>query len=270
MNKVRIIDTHTHYTHRYFDGDEKKNKKSRNEILRHLTEYDIYAVIEAAIGFESNQRMLKLCKEHSNVYAAVGVHPNCVETFTEAQFEAVRGMLQENKVLAIGETGLDYAGKKDSGNFEIQKKWFRRFIKLALETKMPLVIHCREAEDDLVGILSEYKERFGEYSGIVHCFSGEEEHAKKLIEMGFFLGIGGKFQNNSKTVKEIPLDAIVLETDCPYLLPTGLTEKPNTSFNIPYIVKQLAELKEVDEQEILEAAVKNTIKLYPVFGKLLI
>ena len=270
MNKVRIIDTHTHYTHRYFEGDEKKNKKFRNEILRHLSEHDIYAVIEAAIGYESNQKMMKLCEEHSNVYAAVGVHPNCVGELTEEKYEAIKGILCTEKVLAIGETGLDYAGKKDSKNFEIQQKWFRRFIELALETKMPLVIHCREAEDDLVEILTEYKERFGEYAGIVHCFSGEEEHAEKLIEMGFFLGIGGKFSDNLKTVKEIPLDAIVLETDCPYLLPAGLTEKPNTSFNIPYIVKQLAELKEVDEQEILEAALKNTVKLYPVFEKFLI
>ena len=263
---MKIIDTHTHYAHKTFNGKQ-------NKILNDLLSCgEFAAVIEAAIGFDSNEKMLKLCREHANVYAAVGVHPNCLESFTEEQFEKVKEMIQKDKVLAIGETGLDYYRKTSSKSMELQKTWFRRFIELSLETKKPLVIHSRKLDDDLVEILSEYKDRFEKYPGIVHCFSGEKEHAEKLIEMGFFLGVGGKFSDDLKiteTLKDIPLDAIVLETDCPFLLPKGLTDSPNTSLNLPYIVKQLAEIKGVEEQEILEAALKNTVKVYPVFEKFL-
>lgn len=257
---VKIIDTHTHYAHRMF-------KNNREEVVEFLPWQGIMAVVEAAIGYDSNLKMLELCEMYSHVYASVGVHPVCVEQLNEEKFEKIKNMLSHPKVIAIGETGLDYARRKDEEFVERQKTWFRRFLELSLEVKMPLVIHSREADEDLIRILSEYE--LPEHPGIIHCFSGTAGQAKQLMDMGFFLGIGGKFlkhmdENEAfrQVVKDLPLDKIVLETDAPFLKPDALPGKVNTSLNLRYIAEELAKLKAVDVEIICEAALKNTQTLY--------
>lgn len=161
MENIRLIDTHTHYAHKVFDH-------VREDLFKKLSEEHIVAVVEAAIDYDSNKKMLELCNQYPFVYAAVGIHPNCVEELNESRFEELAELLEYEQVIAIGETGLDYSKRNDQEFVELQKKWFRRYIELAVEKQMPLVVHCRDAYDDLIEILSEY--RLPEKAGIIHCF----------------------------------------------------------------------------------------------------
>ncbi len=209
MNGI-MVDTHSHYTHKRFDC-------GRKEILESLVNENIITVIEAAIGYESNEKMKNLCQQYPFAYMAVGCHPNCVAEMDEQKFNAISEMLLEDKVVAIGETGLDYAHEKSSEQKELQKYWFERFIDLSIRNHKPLVIHCREAYEELIDILKKYK--LNEMPGVIHCFSGNEEQAAALIQMGFYLGIGGKFtmldeeSELVQAIKEVPIERMVLETD---------------------------------------------------------
>ena len=265
MENIRLIDTHTHYAHKVFDH-------VREDLFKKLSEEHIVAVVEAAIDYDSNKKMLELCSQYPFVYAAVGIHPNCVEELNESRFEELAELLEYEKVIAIGETGLDYSKRNDQEFVELQKKWFRRYIELAVEKQMPLVVHCRDAYDDLIEILSEY--RLPEKKGIIHCFSGNAKQAEKLTNMGFVLGIGGKFllkaEGNcelGEVLKTLSMEHIVLETDAPYLKPSGVPGKRNTSLNLKYIVEKLAELKGVEASFIYETAWNNTLNLYDAIGK---
>ncbi len=255
-----IIDTHTHYVHKRFDC-------GRKEIVEGLADENIVAVIEAAIDYESNEKMVKLCEKYPFVYMAVGCHPNCVGEMDEQKFSVLEKLLSNDKVVAIGETGLDYAHEISLEQRELQKYWFRRYIALSLNSRKPLVIHCREAYEDLINILREY--RLNAVPGVVHCFSGNKEQAAALIELGFYLGIGGMFTRlpcNSETVcaiKELPLERMVLETDAPFLVPNGAPGSRNTSHNLNFIVEELAVLKNCERRDVLETILKNTRRLYP-------
>ena len=143
-----IVDTHTHYAHKRFDS-------GRDEIIGGLTEAGIFAAIEAAIGFESNFAMKALCEKYPHVYMAAGCHPNCVEEMDDNKLGQITELLNYDKTLAIGETGLDYDKGKTEEQIALQKEWFRRFIELATVKQKPLVIHSRLANDELIGILKE-------------------------------------------------------------------------------------------------------------------
>ncbi len=257
MENIRLIDTHTHYAHPKFDN-------IRNELLSALPENGIAAVIEAAIGYESNKKMMELCEQYPYIYAAVGIHPSCIDELDEEKFEELTSLLTHEKVVAIGETGLDYSKRGDDAFVLMQKKWFVRFIELALQYQKPLVIHCRDVYDELIEIMSAYE--FGGNPGIIHCFSGSEEQARRLIDMGFLLGIGGKFLKNvdknqelKEVIRELPIEKIVLETDAPYLKPDGILGKYNTSLNLGYIAEELAKLKGLEVERIYEISWKNTL-----------
>ena len=259
-----VIDTHTHYAHRWFDA-------SRDDLMKEIYSKGIIRVVEAGISFSANQKIIELTERYDFLYAALGVHPKYVSDLDEEKFNQLRYMMDGNKILAVGETGLDYSCcKEDEEQRELQKKWFQEFLNLSLEKNMPIVIHCRDVErcydayHDLIEILSE--SRLLEKPGIIHSFSGDEVQAKKLMEMGFYLGVGGKFIRDGETmksvVKTIPLDKIVLETDCPFLSPVP-GEKKNTSLNLFRIMDELAKLKEVSREDIAAKTLENTYQLYP-------
>lgn len=259
MNDI-MVDTHSHYTHKRFDC-------GRKEILENLVNENVIAVIEAAIGYESNEKMKNLCHEYPFVYMAVGCHPNCVADMDEQKFNVISELLLEDKVVAIGETGLDYAREKSPKQRELQKYWFERFIDLSIRNHKPLVIHCREAYEELIDILMKCK--LNKIPGVIHCFSGNDEQAAALIQMGFYLGIGGKFtmldedSELIQAIKEVPMERIVLETDAPFLTPRGATGSRNTSANMKFIIEELAILKNCERNYIIETALKNTKKVYP-------
>ena len=255
-----MIDTHTHYAHKRFDC-------GRREILESLADENVIAVIEAAIDYESNEKMKKLCGEYSHVFMAAGCHPNYVEEMDDNKYEKIIDLVRYDKVIAIGETGLDYARDKTDEQIQKQKAWLRKFLELAIRTKKPLVIHCREAYNELIEILCGYK--FFGCPGVIHCFSGDVQQAMKLIDMGFYIGVNGMFTKLKVdsdvciALRTVSLERILLETDSPYLIPAGVEGKRNTSENLYYIVDRLAELRGETPDYIRKITLENTKKLFP-------
>lgn len=255
-----LIDTHTHYAHKRFDS-------GREEILRGLPAANIMAVMEGAIDFESNQKMKHLCEKYPHVYMAAGCHPNCVEEMDDRKFQQIVELLDYDKTLAIGETGLDFDRDKSGEQKRRQREWFRRFIVLATEKQKPLVIHSRLANDELIEILKEYS--LIKQPGVIHCFSGNVNQAFELINMGFLLGVNGMFTKMDEdsdlcmALKQIPLERILFETDCPYLTPVGVEGKRNTSANLGIIVEKLSQLRGEPSEYIRKVVLENTQKLFP-------
>ena len=200
------------------------------------------------------------------MYAAVGIHPESAKDLNEEEFEVLRNLAKEEKVVAIGEIGLDYYW--DSTEPEVQKYWFLRQLALAKEVDLPIIIHSRDAAGDTYDILKEeYKKSGNLFKGVIHCFSYSLELAKEFIKMGFFIGIGGvaTFQNGRKlkeVIEGIPLECMVLETDCPYLAPVPFRGKRNSSEKLTYVVSAIAQIKGVSEEEVERITWENAQKLY--------
>ena len=252
----KIFYTHAHYDDEAFDPD-------RDELLRGLPENGIEKVVNVGASLASCRRTLELMNRYEHVYGALGVHPSETAELDEEALAWLRQQCQVEKCLAVGEIGLDYYW--DEPDREVQKKWFVRQLGLARELKKPVIIHSRDAAKDTVDLMK--AERASEIGGVVHCYSYTTETAKQFLDMGFYFGIGGvlTFQNARK-LKEaaayLPLDHIVLETDCPYLAPVPNRGKRNSSLYIPYVVTALAKLKGVEEDTVRQAAWENAHRLY--------
>lgn len=252
-----MIDSHAHYDDESFDGD-------REELLASVFESGIRKVINVGASMESCRTTLALSETYESVYAALGVHPSDTAQLTEADMEWLKEKSALKKVVAIGEIGLDYYW--DEPDREIQKKWFQRQLDLAKEVKLPVVIHSREAAADTIGILKEYD---GDLIGVIHCYSYTKESAREFLEMGYSFGIGGVLTfKNAKKLKEavsyIPMDRILLETDCPYLAPEPNRGKRNSSLYIPYVVQVMAQLKGISEEEVIRITSENTERLFGI------
>lgn len=253
---TQIFDTHAHYDDEAFDED-------REELLEMLPQKGIAKVVNVGASLSSCKRTIELMNRYDYIYGAIGVHPNETAELTEESFEWLRQQCQLEKCVAVGEIGLDYYW--DEPEREIQKSWFVRQLNLAKELKKPVVIHSRDAAKDTVDLMT--AEKAGEIGGVIHCYSYTKETAKTFLDMGFFIGIGGVLTfKNARKLKEaaeyIPLERIVLETDCPYLAPEPNRGKRNSSLNIPYVISVLADLKGVDEETVRRAAWENAHKLY--------
>lgn len=251
-----IFDTHAHYDDEAFEED-------RRELLAALPEQGIAKVVDVGASIASCRAAIGLAEEFSHVYCALGVHPNEVQELTEDSFCWLRTQLSHTKCVALGEIGLDYYWKEPEP--DLQKKWFARQLGLARECRKPVIIHSRDAARDTVDILK--AEHAGEIGGVVHCYSYTKEMAKEFLDMDLYFGIGGvlTFKNARKlkeAVEYIPMDRIVLETDCPYLAPEPNRGKRNSSVNIPYVVTALALIKGISEEEVKRAAWENSHRLY--------
>ena len=251
-----IFDTHAHYDDEAFDED-------RAELLRELPGQGIARVVNVGASLASCKKTIELMEQYDYIYGALGVHPSDTAELTEESVDWLREQCKRDKCLAVGEIGLDYYW--DEPDREIQKKWFVRQLALAGELKLPVIIHSREAAKDTIDIMK--AEKAGEIGGVVHCYSYTKETAKIFLDMGFYFGIGGVLTfKNAKKLKEaveyIPMDRIVLETDCPYLAPEPNRGRRNSSLNLPYVVNTMAEIKGITEEEVRIAAWENAIKLY--------
>lgn len=251
-----IFDTHAHYDDEAFDSD-------RRELLLSMKENGISHIVNVGANIATTQNTLKLIKEYPFMYGAVGVHPSDTAELDGEKLAWLKDAAQLPKVVAIGEIGLDYYWEEPE--HELQKKWFRAQLGLAEDLQLPVIIHSREAANDTYEIMCECSaERLG---GIVHCYSYSPEMAAKFLDMGFYLGIGGviTFKNARKlkeTVKYAPLDRLVLETDCPYLAPEPNRGKRNSSLNLPYVARAVAEIKNVEYDEVIETTFKNAMAVY--------
>ena len=251
-----IFDTHAHYDDEAFDED-------REELLNSLVKNGIEKVVNIGAGMGSCERTVALMEQYDFMYGAIGVHPSETAELTEDKIQQLKKWCELPKCVAVGEIGLDYYW--DEPDRELQKRWFVRQLDLAREVNKPVVIHSREAAKDTIDIMT--AEHSDEIGGVIHCFSYTKETAAVFLNMGFYFGIGGVLTfHNAKKLKEaveyIPLDRIVLETDCPYLAPVPNRGKRNSSLNLPYVVAEMARIKGVDEDTVKAETRKNAYDLY--------
>lgn len=251
-----IFDTHAHYDDDAFDED-------RDELLNSLKEQGVGKVINVGASITSTKRTIELMNKYSFVYGILGVHPSDTAELTEADMDWLKEQFQNPKAVAVGEIGLDYYW--DEPDRSIQQKWFERQLELAKEIKKPVCIHSREAANDTLSMMSNaHAEEMG---GVIHCFSYGKEMAREFLNMDFHFGIGGVLTfNNGKKLKEaaayIPMDKILLETDCPYLAPVPYRGKRNNSSYLSYVVQVLAQIKGLSEEEVIRITRENGEKLF--------
>ncbi len=259
-----MIDSHAHYDYTKFDGD-------RDKILKECKSAGIDIVINPAITMESNEDMRKKLEKYDWIYYGVGLHPkHLVEGDCEINsigYDVLNRCADGKNVIAIGETGLDYSSQPSDIQKRQQESWFRSLIDLGNRKKLPLILHIRDAHEEAIRILREYSL---EQSGVVHCFHSDLKTARIYVEeLGLYLGIGGKVtyleeEALRETVMHIPLERILLETDAPFVRPKDCLGKRNTSLNLPTIVKTIAQLKEISEQEVIEITSKNVKDLFGI------
>ena len=251
-----IFYSHAHYDDHAYDGD-------REEILPALARDGVGTVVNVGASLEGTRRTVELIRKYPFMYGAAGVHPDEVGELNEETFAWLREQCLQKKIVAVGETGLDYYWDKES--HEVQKKWFVRQLKLAKELSLPVIVHSREAAADTMEILKQ------EYSpqtpAVIHCYSYSPELAREYVKMGYYLGIGGVVTfKNAKKLKEVvletPLERILLETDCPYLAPEPYRGKRNDSRNLTYVAKAVADIKGLTPEAVIEATEKNAGTFY--------
>ena len=249
-----IIDTHAHYDDEQFDED-------RGEILGKMQDAGIGMIMDAGSTILSWDKIVKLTEEYPFVYGAIGVHPDEVGNLDETQFARMERLLDKEKIKAVGEIGLDYY--YDTHPKELQRFWFRQQLRLAEETNLPVIIHSRDASQETFDIIKASSVR----RGSIHCYSGSAQMALDYVKMGFSIGVGGvvTFSNAKKlveTVAAIPMESILIETDCPYLAPNPNRGKRNDSTNLKYVVEKIAEIKNLPPETVAEISEKNAKSLF--------
>ena len=252
-----IIDTHAHYDDEQFDAD-------REALLRSMEENGVGAIVNAGASVESWDQILEMTKRYPFLYGMIGVHPDEVGAMNEENFARMERLLGCEKIVAVGEIGLDYYWDQES--HDLQKEWFIRQLKLARQLRLPVLIHSREAACDTMEIMKEYAQGL---KGVIHCYSYSKEMAKEYVKLGFYIGVGGvvTFKNARKlkeTVEALPLTSIVLETDCPYLAPTPYRGKRNNSIYIQYVAAEIAKLKGITYDEVIAQTEANAKELYGI------
>ena len=250
-----IIDTHAHYDDEQFDTD-------RDELLKSMEAGGIGLIVNAGSTIDSWKKIVELTEAYSFMYGAIGIHPDEVGDMDDVQFSRMSDLLELDKIVAVGEIGLDYYWDKE--DHSIQKEWFVRQLRMAKELKLPVIIHSREAAADTFEIM---KQHAAGMKAVIHCYSYSAEMAREYVKMGYYIGVGGvvTFKNAKKlkqVVEEIPLASIVLETDCPYLAPVPYRGKRNTSLYLPYVAEQVAELKGITVEDVIRQTEKNSRELY--------
>ena len=253
-----IFETHAHYDDRAFDKD-------RVDLLKSLPENGIGADANAGSSLSSIETIRELTKQYSYVYGAVGIHPCDTGDLTEERFAWLKKQCADEKIVAVGEIGLDYHW--NDPHPEIQKTWFVRQLLMAQEVHLPVIIHSREAANDTLTIMREnHAERSG---GVIHCFSYSVEMAAEFLKMDYYFGIGGvvTFENAKKlkeAVRYIPTERILLETDSPYLAPAPYRGKRNSSLYLPYIAEEIGRIKGMTAAEVIRCTEENAVRLFGV------
>ena len=252
-----LFDTHAHLDDRAFDED-------RAELLARLPEQGLALVMNPGCSLESSRNVVKIAAQHDYIYAAVGSHPDVADEVNEEVIAEYRQLCLNNpKVKAIGEIGLDY--HYEDIPRDIQMKAFRMQMELARELKLPVIVHERDAHEDGMAVVRD----FSDVTGVFHCYSGSAEMARQLVDKGWYIGFTGvlTFKNARKAVEvaaSIPLDRIVLETDCPYMAPEPFRGKRNDPGKLYRMAEKLAEIRGLSVEEIHAITVENGKKLYKI------
>jgi len=251
-----LFDTHAHYDDEQFEPD-------RDALLSALPDNGISLVVNAASNLQSSVTGLKIAEAYPFVYAAVGVHPHDAKTMDDGTVSQLEKLLRHPKAVAVGEIGLDY--HYDLSPRDIQQKRFREQLDLAASVRLPVIIHEREAPQDVLNILSE----FPYVRGVFHCFSGSWETAKILLDRGWYLSFTGviTFKNarrSHEVIQKMPRDRILIETDCPYLAPVPMRGRRNSSLYLRYTAEKLAEILEVTFDEAAALTMNNGKRFFGI------
>ena len=254
---MHLFDTHAHILDDQF-------KEDLDQVIRNI--YDNMAlVVNIGCNLEDCPRTVALAEQYDKVYAAVGLHPEDVKTYTPEGWDMICRLAEHPKVVGIGETGLDYYW--DTSTKDAQKVLFEQHIDLAKQLHKPLVIHDREAHGDTLEILKRTNAK--EVGGILHAFSGSVEMAMEVIKLGFYIGLGGPvtFKNARKAVEvaqSIPLEYLVIETDGPYMAPVPFRGKRNEPMLVQHTAAKIAELRGISVEELIEATYQNGKRIYGI------
>lgn len=254
-----FVDTHAHLT----DGQFKEDCQ---EVIKKANECCVNKIITSGYDYSSSLDAVQFASDNDGIFASIGVYPENIYEYNEEIENKLRKLAQNPKVVAIGEIGLQYT--EDMPPKEKQKEIFVKQLSLAHELKKPIVIHCRDAYGDMIEILKQNKHLL-EASGTFHCYSGSYEIAKEIMKLGLYISVGGVSTfKNATAVKNmvtlVPLDKILLETDCPYLAPNPYRGKRNAPYLIPTIAENLAELKKISVEEVAITTTENARRLFGI------
>lgn len=254
MNYTNIFDAHAHYDDKWFDDD-------RSLLLDSMESRGVCGIVNNSVDLETAQKSIAFAEKYSFMYAAVGFHPENIENVPKDYLDSLSELCKHKKVVAIGETGLDYYWDTPR---DLQKKYFEEQIKLSLDLNMPLIVHDREAHGDTFDFLRKYKPK-----ALVHCFSGSVELMREAVKMGMYISLGGvvTFKNARHSIEvasEIPLDRLLLETDAPYMAPVPFRGKRCDSSMILYTAEKIASVRNIGIQELLDITSENTKRFYDI------
>ena len=254
MSYKNIFDAHAHYDDSWFDED-------RDELLTSLSEKGVCGVVNNAVDLKTAAKAIEFAEKYDYFYAAVGYHPENIIGIPDDYIEKIAELTKHPKVVAIGETGLDYHWDTPK---DLQKRVFEEQIKLSLDLKMPLVVHDREAHGDTFDFLRKYKP-----NALVHCFSGSVELMREAVKLGCYVSLGGvvTFKNARHSIdvaSEIPIDRLLLETDAPYMAPVPFRGKRNDSSKIIFAAEKIASLRGLGVQELLDITAENAKRFYNI------
>ena len=245
------VDSHAHINYdMYEDLDEVINTATENNVMK---------VVNCSEDLKNSLDVIDLHKKYSNLYPAVGIHPQNVDKSNIGDIDKLEQIIKNENVVALGEIGLDYYYSRD--NREKQILFFEKQLELSKKYDLPVIIHCRNATDDLLRILKK-----SDVKGVIHCFSGSVETARELIKLGYYLGVGGilTFKNSKlvDVIKSIPIEYILLETDSPFLTPEPFRKYRNEPKYIPIIAEKLSQLKEIDVNEVMKITTNNANSVF--------
>lgn len=253
-----IFDTHAHLLDDHFDSD-------REQLIASLADNNVKLVMEACTDLGYLEKLIPFIERHPMIYGAAGLHPEELGPYALSDLDAVESALAHEKIKAVGEIGLDYYWPENPPR-EVQREFFDAQLSLAAVHHLPVIIHDREAHGDTVDILRAHK---GQVTGVMHCFSGSYETAKECLDMGFYIGFGGAltFKNarrNVEVASKVPLDRLVVETDCPYMAPVPCRGQRNDPTKTLYVLQKLAELRAMSEEAIAPVLFENGKRLFGI------
>ncbi len=271
-----IFDSHAHYEDKRFDAD-------RIELLSMMRDNNIGRIVNVGSTLDTSKECIDLSKRYDDIYAAVGIHPSEVAFPVDGDdnnalspkeslklmpevLDSLEELSSHGKCVSIGEIGLDYYWDKEEENHKLQREWFLAQLELANKVDKPVIVHSREANQETYDILTDAKKRLNTRA-VVHCYSGSAEMAAEYVKHGFYIGVGGvvTFKNGRKlreTVERIPLESILLETDCPYMAPEPYRGKRNDSTKLSYVVQKVAKIKGIATEEVESVTWDNTCSFY--------
>ena len=256
---TRLVDTHCHLDFADFDID-------REDVIKRASEAGVKYIVNVASSIEGSRKSVGLADKYDPIYASVGIHPHDAKEANDSAFSELKELAKNKKVVAIGEVGLDYY--RNLSPRDAQQETFRKFIALAKETRLPLIIHCREAKEDLLRILKE--ETASPVSGVVHCFPSDEELLKAVLDMGLYVSFTCNITfKNALSLRQMakdymPIDKLLLETDAPFLAPEGFRGKRNEPSYLTYLVEEIARLKGITPEDVARVTSWNSKKLFGV------